>query len=113
MLCACGAAALAWNIWSSSLYLTYQIETQDPVSGLIVDSPVELHGVEIGKVSTVELRAADTVRILLRLAKDAPISKATVATINAEPAAAASRQMRPISPSAEGPENITPRPEGG
>lgn len=78
---AAGLAALVWYGWSSSQYRTYRIETHDAVSGLIIDSPVELHGVEVGKVSKVELIDSATVRILLSIAKDAPISQATLATV--------------------------------
>src|SRR5438105_3532965 len=55
VLCAGGLAAGLWYIWSSAQYMTYQIETHDSVSGLIADSPVELHGVEVGKVTKIEL----------------------------------------------------------
>ena len=84
-------AALAAGFWyfrSSAQYTTYRLETHEPVSGLIVDSPVELHGVEVGSVSKIELSGPRTVRILLRIAKDAPVSKATVATITARGLAA-------------------------
>ena len=74
-------AVLAWYQWSATRYATYRLETHDAVSGLIVDSPVEFHGVEVGKVAKVELVDPGTVRILLRIAKQAPISKATVAAI--------------------------------
>ena len=49
-------------------------------SGLIVDFPVELHGVEVGKVTRIELADPYTVAILLRITSEAPVSKATVAT---------------------------------
>jgi ABC-type transporter Mla subunit MlaD len=80
-LCAGALAAAVWYAWSSSHYRTFQIITKDPVHGLIVDSPVELHGVEVGKVARIELAGADTVRILVNVADDAPVSGATVATI--------------------------------
>ena len=88
VLCAGGIAALAWNVWSATKYQAYRIETHDPVSGLIVDSPVELHGVDVGKVTNVELLDAGTVSIRLRIAKSTPISKATVATITSRGLAA-------------------------
>jgi ABC-type transporter Mla subunit MlaD len=80
-LCAGALGAAAWYVWSSSHYWTFQIVTKDPVHGLIVDSPVELHGVEVGKVARIELAGTDTVRILVNVADDAPVSGATVATI--------------------------------
>ena len=35
---------LAWTAVSAGRHATYQIRTQDPVSGLIADAPVEFHG---------------------------------------------------------------------
>lgn len=78
-----GAGALVWNFWSSSRYRTYWIETHEPPSGLVAGAPVEFHGVNVGQVTDVALRDADTVRITLEVAKTAPVSKATVATITA------------------------------
>src|SRR6202161_3480605 len=70
-----GACSRGWYIRSSCQYVTYGIEAHDPVSGLIVDLPVELHGVEIGNVARIELTDARTVGIWLHIAKDAPISR--------------------------------------
>jgi phospholipid/cholesterol/gamma-HCH transport system substrate-binding protein len=88
LLCAGAIAGVGWYLWSSSRYTTYQIVTHEPVHGLIVDSPVELHGVEIGKVTRIQLIDDNTVRIRLSAAEDAPVSKATVATITARGLAA-------------------------
>jgi phospholipid/cholesterol/gamma-HCH transport system substrate-binding protein len=78
-----GLAAGGWYLRSSARYVTYRIEAHDPVSGPIVDSPVELHGVEIGNVARIELTDSRTGGIWLHIAKDAPISRAMVATITA------------------------------
>jgi phospholipid/cholesterol/gamma-HCH transport system substrate-binding protein len=51
------------------------------VSGLIADSPVEFHGVEVGKVRRVRLVDPHSVSVLLNVRRDAPVSRATVATI--------------------------------
>jgi phospholipid/cholesterol/gamma-HCH transport system substrate-binding protein len=75
------ALGLTWSSVASSRYATYQIRTHDAVSGLIVDAPVEFHGVEVGKVARVELAGPASVSILLRIRKDAPVTSATVATI--------------------------------
>lgn len=75
------ALGLAWFALVSSRYATYQIRTHDPVSGLIVDAPVEFHGVEVGKVTRVELTRPGSVSVLLRIRNDAPVTTATVATI--------------------------------
>jgi phospholipid/cholesterol/gamma-HCH transport system substrate-binding protein len=64
-------------------YTTFEIRTADPVSGLIADSPVEFHGVEVGKVQRVQLLNPSSVRILLTVRRDAPVTRATVATITA------------------------------
>jgi phospholipid/cholesterol/gamma-HCH transport system substrate-binding protein len=88
VLCVILLAAGLWYLRSSAQYTTYRIETHYSVSGLIVDSPVELHGVEVGHVTRIELTDPQTVGILLRVTKDAPVSKATVATLTARGLAA-------------------------
>jgi phospholipid/cholesterol/gamma-HCH transport system substrate-binding protein len=87
-LCVGGLGVAYWYLWSAGQYTTYRIETHEPVSGLIADSPVELHGVEIGKVTKIELIDSRTVGIQVNIAKNAPISKATVATITSRGLAA-------------------------
>jgi len=82
------AAGLTWYLRESSQYETYQIRTEDSVSGLIGDAPVEFHGVEVGKVKQIELIDHKTVAILASIRKDAPITQATVATITARGLAA-------------------------
>jgi phospholipid/cholesterol/gamma-HCH transport system substrate-binding protein len=77
------AAAFAWYVFSSKRYATFEIRTADPVSGLIVDSPVEFHGVEVGTVRRVRLVDPRSVSILLNVSRDAPVTRATVATITA------------------------------
>jgi phospholipid/cholesterol/gamma-HCH transport system substrate-binding protein len=75
------AVGAGWYLLASSRYTTYQILTRDPVSGLIADAPVEFHGVDVGKVKSVELIDSRSVRILLSVDDGAPVTKATVATI--------------------------------
>jgi phospholipid/cholesterol/gamma-HCH transport system substrate-binding protein len=77
------AAALGWFLVASGRYTTYQMRTQDSVSGLIVDAPVEFHGVEVGRVKRVELSDPRSVSILLSVKTEAPVTSATVATITA------------------------------
>lgn len=74
---------VAWYFLASSQDASYQIRTQDPVSGLIADAPVEFHGVEVGKVKSIELTAPNLVSIMLSVRKEAPVTTATVATITA------------------------------
>jgi len=77
------AAGAAWYLSASTRYATFEIRTADPVSGLVADSPVEFHGVEVGKVRRVQLVNARSVSILLNVRRDAPVTSATVATITA------------------------------
>jgi len=74
-------AGLAWYLVTSSRYATYLLVTQDSVSGLLVDAPVEFHGVEVGKVRQIELTDPHSVRILLNIRKEVPITTSTIATI--------------------------------
>lgn len=74
-------AGLVWYLFSSSQYATYLLVTQDSVSGLLVDAPVEFHGVEVGKVRQIELTNPHSVKILLNIRKEVPITTATIATI--------------------------------
>src|SRR5262245_57045267 len=75
------AAWVAWNRYDAGRYATYRVLTQDAVSGLIADAPVELHGVDVGKVERVTLVDARTVELQLRLKKSAPVTMGTVATV--------------------------------
>jgi phospholipid/cholesterol/gamma-HCH transport system substrate-binding protein len=81
-------AGVGWRIWASDQNRIYQIRTRDSVSGLIVDSPVEFHGVDVGKVAKIELVGGTNVNILLSVVKSASVSKATVATITSRGLAA-------------------------
>jgi phospholipid/cholesterol/gamma-HCH transport system substrate-binding protein len=72
---------VVWYLHSVSGYATYQIYTQDPVSGLTVDAPIEFHGVEVGKVKNIRLVSPRSVSIVLSIDKSAPVTSASVATI--------------------------------
>lgn len=74
-------AGLVWYAMTVGQYRTYQLVTQDPVSGLIVDAPVEFHGVDVGKVTQVKLTGPHSISVLMDIRKTAPVTKATVATI--------------------------------
>jgi phospholipid/cholesterol/gamma-HCH transport system substrate-binding protein len=74
-------AGASWYFLSGSQYATYQIYTQDSVSGLIADAPVEFHGVEVGKVKSVRLVDSHSVGIVLSIEKTAPVTSGSVATI--------------------------------
>jgi phospholipid/cholesterol/gamma-HCH transport system substrate-binding protein len=75
------SAGAGWYFYSVSRYATYQIYTQEPVSGLIADAPVEFHGVDVGKVKSIRLVNPRSVSIVVRIDKDAPVTSASVATI--------------------------------
>jgi phospholipid/cholesterol/gamma-HCH transport system substrate-binding protein len=87
-LCVAALAAGFWYLRFLAQYTTYRILTHDSISGLIVDSPVEFHGVEVGNVRKIELIDPRTVSIDLRVAKGTPVSKATVATVTSRGLAA-------------------------
>lgn len=74
-------AAAAWYFYSMGQYATYQIDTQESVSGLIADAPVEFHGVDVGKVKSIRLVNPRSVRIVLNVDKATPVTLASVATI--------------------------------
>ena len=72
---------IVWFFVSEGQYAPYRIYTRDPVSGLIADAPIEYHGVDVGKVKSVELLNPRLVGISLSIKRAAPITAATVATI--------------------------------
>jgi phospholipid/cholesterol/gamma-HCH transport system substrate-binding protein len=74
-------AGAIWHVFSENHYATYQVYTEDSVSGLIADAPIEFHGVDVGKVKSINLINPHSVRILLSIDKAAPITSASVATI--------------------------------
>jgi phospholipid/cholesterol/gamma-HCH transport system substrate-binding protein len=81
LLLVSAAAGLIWYHIASDRYVIFEILTDDPVSGLIADSPVEFHGVDVGEVKEVQLTGPHSVRILLSVRRDVPVTQATVATI--------------------------------
>lgn len=74
-------AGAIWYHFSVNQYATYQIFTEDSVSGLIADAPIEFHGVEVGKVKSIRLVNPHSVRIVLSIDKSAPVTSTSVATI--------------------------------
>ena len=76
-------------IWLSSgfsfaQYNRYVIYMQESVAGLSIDSPVEYNGVNIGSVKNISLNRKDPhqVSVLINIKNEAPITYATVATLN-------------------------------
>jgi phospholipid/cholesterol/gamma-HCH transport system substrate-binding protein len=70
-----------WYYVVAGRYTTFEVRTGDPVSGLMADAPVEFHGVPVGTVKQVDLVDPHSVKLLLSVRRDAPITTATVATI--------------------------------
>jgi phospholipid/cholesterol/gamma-HCH transport system substrate-binding protein len=70
-----------WYFFSLSQYTTYQIYTQESVSGLMIDAPIEFHGVDVGKVKSIRLVNPHLVAIVLNIDKTVPVSSTSVATI--------------------------------
>ncbi len=81
-------AAFLWHVFTSNHYATFEIRTREPVSGLIAGSPVEFHGVEVGKVERVQLIDAHSVSILLSVKRETPVTSATAAIITSRGLAA-------------------------
>src|SRR5712671_2240866 len=77
-----------WYLHSVSGYATYQIYTQDPVSGLIADAPIEFHGVDVGKVKSIKLVNPHSVNVVLSIERGTPVTSASVATITSRGLAA-------------------------
>lgn len=75
------AIAAVWALVAAGRDVTYEIRSRDSVSGLIAGSPVEFHGVEVGKIRSVALLDPRLVRVLLDVRRDVPVTSATVATI--------------------------------
>jgi phospholipid/cholesterol/gamma-HCH transport system substrate-binding protein len=74
-------AGAIWYQISVNRYAAYQIYSEDAVSGLIVDAPIEFHGVEVGKVKSIRLVNPHSVSIVLSIDKHAPVNSSSVATI--------------------------------
>jgi phospholipid/cholesterol/gamma-HCH transport system substrate-binding protein len=74
-------AGAIWYQISVNRYAAYQIYSEDSVSGLIVDAPIEFHGVEVGKVKSIRLVNPHSVSIMLSIDKAAPVTSTSIATI--------------------------------
>jgi phospholipid/cholesterol/gamma-HCH transport system substrate-binding protein len=75
------AVGVFWYLHSANGYAIYEIRTEDPVSGLAIDAPIEFHGVDVGKVKSIRLVNPSSVSIVLSIDKNAPVTSASVATI--------------------------------
>lgn len=75
-------------IWLSSgfsfeHYTSYAIFSQESVSGLSIDAPVEFNGVEVGTVKSIQLDAHNPklVEVVLNVKSSTPVSQGTTATL--------------------------------
>lgn len=67
-----------------SSYLLYQVFTNNPIHGMIVSSPVEMLGIEVGSVQKIELLKPDLARIVFSVDKKTPMTDKVVAKIIAK-----------------------------
>jgi phospholipid/cholesterol/gamma-HCH transport system substrate-binding protein len=82
------AAIVLGIIWLSSgfsvaQYTTYQINMQEAVTGLNIDSSVEYNGVNVGSVKSIELNNTNPqwVELLVNIKKGTPVTRGTIATL--------------------------------
>ena len=68
---------------SAKTYKVYQVNMNESVAGLNVDSPVQYNGVNVGKVKSMQLnpRNPEQVILLLNIQQDTPITTSTTATL--------------------------------
>jgi len=87
-LVALSAASVGFVLWmygyrGKEEYKTYVILTEESISGIDVGSPVRYKGVNVGKVTGIEIHPKDpnVVVIFMKIKKGVPIGKDTVARI--------------------------------
>lgn len=84
-----GAASVGgWYFVSPGNRVLYEIDTHESVSGLTEGAPVEMHGVEIGTVRRIKLVDPKTVRLVVSIERDTPVTHATTAVLTARGLAA-------------------------
>jgi len=83
-----GAAWLAISLWLTlgdyrTQYTTYRVYIDESVSGLYRDAPVKYRGVDVGKVTGIDLNPAvpDQVQLTLELVSTTPIHEDTIAEL--------------------------------
>ena len=81
-----GAAMVWFAFWLAKYGLeekfdTYRLEMKESVAGLSIDSNVKLHGVNIGKVDTIQInpKNIEMVEILVKIKQGIPIKEDMVA----------------------------------
>ena len=86
-----GGAWLAISVWLtlgdySTQYTTYRVYIDESVSGLYRDAPVKYRGVEVGKVTEIDLNpdVPDQVQLTLDLVSTTPIREDTMAALSVQ-----------------------------
>ncbi len=82
-----GAVIIVWLVGSGRMesnYKNYIVYTNENISGLHVDSTVRYKGLDIGRVSRVEIdkKHPNFIKIFIEVNKNMPINKNTVASIS-------------------------------
>ncbi len=82
-----GAVIVVWLVGSGSMesnYKKYIVYTNENISGLHVDSTVRYKGLDVGRVSKVEIdrKHPNFIKIFIEVNKNMPINKNTVASIS-------------------------------
>lgn len=85
-----GIVAVMIGLWLGNIgaeYDSYVIVSRYPVSGLRPESTVFYRGVEIGKVTRIEVAPADieTIRVLIQVNKGFPVTDHTYARLRVQP----------------------------
>jgi phospholipid/cholesterol/gamma-HCH transport system substrate-binding protein len=78
--------AAMWLSGDTEARAAYWLESRHPVTGLNVQAPVRLRGVQVGRVEAIEFDREDPRRILIRIAvrADAPITRGTYARLGSQ-----------------------------
>jgi len=82
-----GAVIVVWLVGSGrmeSSYKNYIVYTNENISGLHVDSTVRYKGLDVGRVSKIEIdrKHPNFIKIYVEVDKNMPVNKNTVATIS-------------------------------
>lgn len=78
--------AAMWFSGETHERVTYVLESRFPVSGLNVQAPVRLRGVDVGKVESIRFDAADPRLILVQIAvrSGTPVTRGTTAQLGSQ-----------------------------
>lgn len=118
-----GAGVIVAAMWLSGETherVSYVLESKHPVSGLNIQAPVRLRGVEVGKVESIAFDPADARLILVGIAVRAgtPITRGTIAQLGSQGVTGLAyvmldddgRKPEPLAPAADGGSRIPVKP---